>query len=405
VAVWANGQHYLSMQYVDGEDLASLLRRIGRLPQHKAIQIARQLCAGSAAAHEQGVLHRDLKPANVMIDGRGHVRITDFGLAGLADAIEGAEVRAGTPDYMAPEQISGEELSQRSDLYALGLVLYEMLTGQRAVKGDTLLEITEFQLRREVIPPRDLNFEVPDALNQIVLKLLRRWPEDRYRSARHLIDDLIQLKVHSSMEEIDLLFGDQNQIRWEQAKKAFKTGNYTRALQMSEKVLDARPGSVEILSDVKDWPAKLDGAVLPGLKIRTGEHSTVTLATWWQDTRLTLFSNTVAAYRNIRLSDETDEFQAHWEVLKGDAVFEFRNPDGWGMVHVRTPQAVDLWGKSVLFRVRVKDESSHVVVADGFVKAVAGNKKKILPPDREMVSTFDKPLSEPHGVNVIRQRW
>ena len=131
MAVWANGQHYLSMQYVDGEDLASLLRRIGRLPQHKAIQIARQLCAGSAAAHEQGVLHRDLKPANVMIDGRGHARIADFGLASLAEGVSADEVRAGTPSYMAPEQLAGREVSVRSDLYSLGLVLYELFTGKR----------------------------------------------------------------------------------------------------------------------------------------------------------------------------------------------------------------------------------------------------------------------------------
>jgi len=96
------GQHYLSMEYVDGEDLASLLRRIGHLPQDKAIQIARQICAGLAAAHEQGILHRDLKPANVMIDGRGRAKITDFGLAGLVEQFEKRDLRAGTPTYMAP---------------------------------------------------------------------------------------------------------------------------------------------------------------------------------------------------------------------------------------------------------------------------------------------------------------
>jgi serine/threonine-protein kinase len=119
-----DGQHYLSMEYVDGEDLASLLRRIGRLPEDKAVQIARQLCAGLAAAHEQGILHRDLKPANVMIDGRGRAKITDFGLAGLAEGIEGAEVRAGTPQYMSPEQHAGSEVTVKSDVYSLGLLLY-----------------------------------------------------------------------------------------------------------------------------------------------------------------------------------------------------------------------------------------------------------------------------------------
>ena len=130
----ADGQHFLSMEYVDGEDLASLLRRIGRLPPDKALELARQLCAGLAAAHDRGVLHRDLKPANVLIDGRGRVRIADFGLAGLADERHDPHVLAGTPAYMAPEQFTSHETSTRTDIYALGLVLYEMFTGKPAFK-------------------------------------------------------------------------------------------------------------------------------------------------------------------------------------------------------------------------------------------------------------------------------
>ncbi len=126
-----DGHTFFTMEYVDGEDLASLLRRIGRLPHDKALDIARQLCAGLAAAHAKGVLHRDLKPANIMLDGRGQVVVTDFGLAGVADQIQGAEVRSGTPAYMAPEQLAGKEVTTRSDIYALGLVLYEVFTGKR----------------------------------------------------------------------------------------------------------------------------------------------------------------------------------------------------------------------------------------------------------------------------------
>src|SRR5579872_4972639 len=126
------GQTFFTMEYVDGEDLASLLRRIGRLPQDKALEIGRQLCAGLAAAHAKGVLHRDLKPANIMLDGRGQVVITDFGLAGVADTIRGNEIRSGTPAYMAPEQLEGREVSTLSDIYALGLVLYEIFAGKRA---------------------------------------------------------------------------------------------------------------------------------------------------------------------------------------------------------------------------------------------------------------------------------
>ncbi len=130
-----DGCTFLSMEYVDGEDLRSLLRRIGRLPPDKALEIARKLCAGLAAAHDKGVLHRDLKPANIMIDGRGQVLIADFGLAALAGQLDGAHVQDGTPAYMAPEQLAGKEVSIRSDLYALGLVFHEMFTGKQAFES------------------------------------------------------------------------------------------------------------------------------------------------------------------------------------------------------------------------------------------------------------------------------
>ncbi len=136
-----DGRQYLAMEYVDGEDLASLLRRIGRLPEEKAIDLARQMCAGLAAAHDEGVLHRDIKPANIMIDGRGRAKITDFGLAGATAGIDGAEARAGTPQYMAPEQFDGAPLSERTDIYSLGLVLYELFTGKPAFEGRSIYEL------------------------------------------------------------------------------------------------------------------------------------------------------------------------------------------------------------------------------------------------------------------------
>src|SRR5688572_4860105 len=120
------GNHFLAMEYVDGEDLASLLRRIGKLPAQKAFDIARDICAGIAAAHGLGIIHRDLKPANIMIDGRGQARITDFGLAVVAEDLEGRSEMAGTPAYMAPEQLSGGLVSHKTDLYALGLIFYEV---------------------------------------------------------------------------------------------------------------------------------------------------------------------------------------------------------------------------------------------------------------------------------------
>jgi serine/threonine-protein kinase len=161
----AEGLTYLSMEYVDGEDLASLLRRIGKLPQDKALEIARQLCSGLAAAHAKGVIHRDLKPANIMLDGQGHVRITDFGIAGIAERIQ--DIRSGTPAYMSPEQVAGKEVTARSDIYALGIVLHELLTGKR--------------------PPREHfepgNAELDPAVERVILRCLKPDPQMRPATA------------------------------------------------------------------------------------------------------------------------------------------------------------------------------------------------------------------------------
>jgi predicted Ser/Thr protein kinase len=180
-----DGQHYLSMEYVDGEDLASLLRRIGRLPNDKALEIARQLCAGLAAAHERGVMHRDLKPSNIMLDGRGRARITDFGLAAAAGDSVAGEV-AGTPAYMAPEQLAGQPASVRSDLYALGLVLYELWTGRRAFSGASLEEL---RTKREAGSPPEMKEKARDvdpAVDRIVVQCLEPDPGKRPASAMQI---------------------------------------------------------------------------------------------------------------------------------------------------------------------------------------------------------------------------
>jgi hypothetical protein len=166
----ADGRHFLSMEYVDGEDLASLLRRIGRLPADKGVEVARQLCAGLAAAHERGVLHRDLKPANVMIDGAGRVRLTDFGIAGAAST--GADVRAGTPGYMAPEQLAGREVSVKSDLFALGLVLYEVFTGKRAFDAPTVGELVKQHERGAPPTPTTAVPDLDAAIERTIMRCL-----------------------------------------------------------------------------------------------------------------------------------------------------------------------------------------------------------------------------------------
>jgi serine/threonine-protein kinase len=177
----ADGRRFLTMEYVDGEDLASLLRRIGRIPEDKALQIARQLCAGVAAAHERGVLHRDLKPNNVMIDGEGNVRITDFGIA-TATGQAGTDI-AGTPQYMAPEQLTGHRASIRSDIYALGLILFEIFTGRRVHEAKTIADIRHANETGTVTLPSSIVRDIDPAVERVILRCLERDPDRRPASA------------------------------------------------------------------------------------------------------------------------------------------------------------------------------------------------------------------------------
>jgi hypothetical protein len=174
------GRHFLSMEYVDGEDLASLLRRIGRLPVDKAVDIARQLCAALAAAHDKGVLHRDLKSANVMLDGRGKVRLTDFGLA----ETEGAESdMAGTPAYMAPEQFAGRAATVQSDIYALGLVLYEVFSGKRAFEAPTIAELRRLHEESHAEQLTSSVRDLDPAVERVIFRCLEKDPGSRPASA------------------------------------------------------------------------------------------------------------------------------------------------------------------------------------------------------------------------------
>jgi hypothetical protein len=179
----ADGITFLTMEYVDGEDLSSLVRRVGRLSTDKATEIARQTCAGLAAAHGRGVVHRDLKPANIMLDSAGTIRITDFGLAGIAATIQGAEVRAGTPAYMAPEQLAGKEVTIKSDLYSLGLVLYEILTGKRAFDARTLPELMRMREQSAPPSPSSLVRDLDPLLERVIMRCLEIDPALRPYSA------------------------------------------------------------------------------------------------------------------------------------------------------------------------------------------------------------------------------
>ena len=177
-------RHFLSMEFIRGEELSSLLRRIGRLPRDKAIQIARQICAGLSAAHEVGVLHRDLKPSNIMIDEHGNVRITDFGLAGLEEELHGENKIAGTPAYMAPEQLEGQTFTVRSDIYSLGLLLYELFTGKKAFDAPTLGELIKLR-RSDTAPatPTSIVNDLDPIIEKVIDRCIQKDPELRPSSA------------------------------------------------------------------------------------------------------------------------------------------------------------------------------------------------------------------------------
>ena len=180
----SSGQHFISMEFVRGEELASLLKRIGHLPRDKAIEVARQVCAGLAAIHEKGVLHRDLKPANVMIDERGDVRITDFGIAALAEQISGREAMMGTPAYMSPEQLEGRELTIKSDLYSLGLVLYEVFTGKKAFEASSLPELIRLrQSNTTPTNPSELVADLDPLVERVIFRCLEKDPKKRPATA------------------------------------------------------------------------------------------------------------------------------------------------------------------------------------------------------------------------------
>jgi serine/threonine-protein kinase len=179
-----DGQSFFTMEYVDGEDLGALLRRIGRLPKEKAQQLIAQLASGLAAAHDRGVLHRDLKPGNIMIDGKGRVRIMDFGLAGFAEELRESRGIGGTLAYLAPELLAGQPPTARSDVYGLGLVMYEILTGRRAYEASSLEELRRKQ--DEAPPPRPSEFlsDVDPEVERVIMWCLEREPLNRPASAR-----------------------------------------------------------------------------------------------------------------------------------------------------------------------------------------------------------------------------
>ncbi|NOR21225.1 MAG: protein kinase, partial [Candidatus Aminicenantes bacterium] len=194
---------FITMEYVPGQDLKGLIRQTGQLTIGKSISIAKQVCEGLAEAHKLGVVHRDLKPHNIMINKEGNARIMDFGIARSLDAegITDAKVMIGTPKYMSPEQVEGEAVDQRSDIYSLGIILYEMVTEKTPFDGDTALSIALKHKTQAPPEPREFNAQIPEDLSLVILKCLEKDKQKRYQRVEEVLSELNSIEKNFPTEE------------------------------------------------------------------------------------------------------------------------------------------------------------------------------------------------------------
>src|SRR6266567_3565453 len=190
-----DGIFYIAMEFIEGITLHELMAEKRVLPADEVIQLARQICCGLDYAHSNGIVHRDVKPANIMITPNGTVKIMDFGIAKSGGSVTNTGQILGTPNYMSPEQVKGRPLDGRADLFSMGVILYEMLTGEKPFAGQNVTTIIYKIVNEIPIAPRDLDVTVHPGLSAIVTKVLAKSPEDRYQTGAEMVRDLENYKL------------------------------------------------------------------------------------------------------------------------------------------------------------------------------------------------------------------